>query len=231
MYLNRPTEKRTAREAWTEYISEEAPVCAGSIDPESRREIINAMAAYCEDAAGDGALRAELIPQLFLRAASAIGGSRIQASRSAETHARAELFTALIHNRDLPDRVRELIAIGWFRPLGGKVIGAGHNWALAVGRIVSGADNSLEMALFMEIKRTLSEISVVWNQSDGKGALALCGVQRAVRGMLGKGVRRGRASMLVLELRGFCADLLARSAEKNGWKSCPAVVVRDVRGI
>lgn len=220
MYLQIPTEPRTVREAWSEHIAREVSGGDDMLAPESRREVIRAVAACCEEMSRSGPLRSELIPQLYQRAAASLGGKFVCEDGGGEVP-----DTEGIEN--LPAPVRELLATEWFRPLGGQVQGGGRNWLLEVDRF-SACRGGLELRFFQEMKQTLELVAPVWQSGNGAGALALRGMRSALSGIRGRPARAGELADFILETRGYCADVLAALAPARQWDCVPAVVVRDL---
>lgn len=220
MYLQTETEARSVREAWREYIAREVSVCDGLIAPEKRGEVIRAVAAYCDELSRSGPLRSELIPQLFQRAAAKLGGDPAGEGDGGEV-------PELEGVADLPLPVRELHATGWFRPLGGNLRGQGRNWLLEVNRFAA-CRGGLELQFFCEMKDALEAVAPVWEESCGRGALALRGLRSALCGMRGSPPGASEAAGFALEIRRYCGWLMSGIACARDWSAVPDVVIRDL---
>jgi len=221
MYLQTDTEARTVREAWSEYIAREVSDCRVLPSPEARTEVIRAVATYCEEISKSGPVRSELIPQLYRRAVASLEGKCDCSEVEGDLPEVGDV-------EGLPSALRELMAIGWFRPLGGCLRGQGRNWLLEANRFAA-CRGGIELRFFRELKDALEAISPVWEYASGAGTLALRGLRPALSGITGRPARAGELANFILETRSYCEDHLAAIAGRRHWNSVPAVAIRDLQ--
>jgi hypothetical protein len=206
MHLLEPTMRKSVREAWSEYIAEQLDDHSERLPELERAEIVEALAHYCEELSRDSLLRAELIPQLFARAARPLRRS------------------GGLDSDALPDPVRELLATGWLAPLSGEFLLPGSNWILDLRRLLSDPERTLEMAMLMVLKQSLERIAPLWDASHGRGLLALRGAQPVAARISSE---RAPAELLP-EIRNHCQRVMVGIRIARNWERSPQVVLRDL---
>lgn len=218
MYLLETEKTNSTHRAWREYIEREACDCARDIAPGVRDEIVHALARYCAEEARGGALRTEMIRQLFLRTARDLHAPSMDLGYGEPLQQSAQA--------PLPKQVEELIGLGWFSRLGGRICRSGQNWILDLRRLVGEPERALDMSILLALRDALQSIAPVWDASGGNGTIALRGAQSLARRLHPE--RRENASALVLDMRNYAESILNKIGGRRSWQAHPQVVVRDL---
>jgi hypothetical protein len=103
----------------------------------------------------------------------------------------------------------------------------GMAWTLDCGHLVLGDAAELEMLCMQVLRSLLRHVSVLWDGSSGRGALALKGVDALARRVLGEGTTRKETDAFRSGVEDLCAAALAGASRDRGWSSVPAVVRVD----
>jgi len=202
------------------------PSGKGVLDEHSRREVINGLAAVL--ASEGSAVRQERLPQMYVRALRAVRGAGAVSAvlRADERLGASRQDLDFLDN--CSDALREMIAMGWLRPIVGPMRARGQNWMLDIGPIAAGADASFELALFDRIRKTLQIVVEIWDSSNGQGVFALHRISALARKTGGRAFSVASERTLIRELRSYADKYFQLQMNKRLWSETPRVVVRRI---
>lgn len=121
-----------------------------------------------------------------------------------------------------------LFGSGMIRPSEWEVTSEDSMWILDLKQITFCEDAALELIFFNAIYLLLDAISDIWDESSGKGVLALRHVCSAASTLLGDTARTKERSILMREIVEVCEKKLHQIGAKRGWMEMPHVMNLDI---
>lgn len=228
MYFKNCSSDLSAREVWEDYLNESLPDSEGILDRDYRRNIVKGLAAYLGNGRNCSAVRSELLPPIFIRALAKVQDEKSAGECLQRSCEGLEKGGNLAFLQECSQSLRDIIAMGWLRPIPFYFGSGRQNWILRMGSVSARFERGLELALFTQLRHILDLTVEIWDFADGSGVLAFSGLPVLVERIHGDSANSVRQSQIVGELRDYCKDYFAKAKCRRGWNQAPQIVVRDL---
>lgn len=210
------------------HISAEIGSAGGWTRPFERDELALSVAEFVLGGSGRAVIPSDYLLILTCRALWAIGrhrearallrlkGPALNVDESfAEAALAGTLFPALSTRSNLPRALHRSAPV-WSK--------GGQFWVLDLCIVFAWLDFRLEMGFWLALRSLIRELSGLWDQSSGAGALALRRTRFIASSVAQPGQRRRREQVFMDELAAYCKQALRMAARERGWKSVPEVM-------
>lgn len=196
-----------------------------------KRELAQAVAAFVRRHHGDAPLPSAYLSLLISRALWSIGEERAARRFSEIKGAELRFATALADAALAADvslpHWQVFVFSRVVQPSSLNCIARRAIWILDLEQIAVQTRLNLELAVFRAINVILEKIAGVWDQTGGRGVLALRNLRSLIR-RLGRSDKCRANAALASEVREFCVENLRAAAKRRGWADVPDVIALDL---
>ena len=94
-------------------------------------------------------------------------------------------------------------------------------WVFDLRRLQVGEDHCFELSLLPVLRLVLLDLCGVWDADQGRGVLALAGLDAVTRKLSARSRAKHRVAALIER---FCREVLTARAAERAWEAEPRVV-------